>query len=45
MARIEVTTIPAKIELVERAIEEKKAEAEEKTVKKVTKKKAVKKEE
>ena len=44
MARIEVTTIPAKIEIVERAIEEKKTEAEEKPVKKVTKKKAVKKE-
>ena len=45
MPRIEVTTIPARIEIVERGIEEKKAETEQKTVKKVTKKKAVKKEE
>ena len=43
MARIEIKTIPATAELVERAIEGKKAE--EKTVKKVTKKKSVKKEE
>jgi hypothetical protein len=42
MARIEIKTIPATAELIEKAIEEKKAE--DKTVKKVTKRK-VKKEE
>lgn len=44
MPRIEIKTIPATAEYIEKVVEEKKAEAE-KTVKKVTKKKAVKKEE
>ena len=38
MARIEIKTIPATAEIVEKAVEQKKAE--EKTVKKVPKKKA-----
>ena len=42
MPRIEIKTIPATAELVEQAIEEKKAE---KTEKKVIRKRAVKKEE
>ena len=43
MARIEIKTIPAMAEMVEKAVEDKKAE--DKTVKKVTKRKTAKKEE
>ena len=43
MARIEIKTIPATAEFIEKVVEEKKAE--EKTEKKVVKKRAVKKEE